>query len=159
MAPCWIRYSERRSRDKKIMGGEGLYGYYMEVCDFIQMILYLHYAYYACICMYRPIWFYFDFIHHGFYMKFIHHGFNMDFIHHRQWGLYTSPDVNLSYVVFNSVFYCFINLSAFVSNDENKDIYSTRDFTFWSHAAYVAWVFSSNIFHFRFVRIENNFAP
>ena len=75
------------------------------------MILYQRYAYYACICMYRPIWFYMDFIHHGFYMDFIYHG---------QKGLYTSPDVYLLYVVFNCVFYCFIYMSVFVSNDEIK---------------------------------------
>ena len=43
------------------------YGFHMEVCGFIQMILYQRCAYYACICMYCPIWFYMDFILHGFY--------------------------------------------------------------------------------------------
>ena len=61
--------------------------------------------------MYRPIYFYMDFIHHGFYMDFIHHG---------QLGVYTSPDVYSFYVVFNCVFYCFINMSVFVTNDEIK---------------------------------------
>ena len=50
------------------------YGFHMEVCGFIQIILYQRYAYYACICMYCPIWFYMDFILHGFYMDFIYHG-------------------------------------------------------------------------------------
>ena len=71
------------------------------------------------LCMYRPIWFYMDFIHHGYYMDLIHHG---------QYGLCTSPDAYLFCVVFNCVFYCFINMSVFVSNDEmnifNQSIHS-----------------------------------
>ena len=50
------------------------YSFHMEVCGFIQMILYQRYAYSACICMYHPIWFYMDVILHGFYMDFIYHG-------------------------------------------------------------------------------------
>ena len=113
----------------------------MEVCDFIQLILYLRHAYYACIYMYHPIWFYMDFIHHGFYMEFIHHGFYMDFIHHGQYGLYTSPDVYLFCVVFNCVFYCFINMSVFVSNDEIK---------IFIHS-YIIYVFFMNVYFENFV--------